>query len=140
MFACTVLVIAFVLLRYSFKNSITEERITIDLSGLVEGEHKIIRWKKRPIIILHRTKAMLETLHQDDQDNPFLVVYAQSPDYSCPITMIQPGATEQGGFKAECSGTLYDFAGRLLPNQNARFNLEEPDYLIEGNEIIIGIK
>lgn len=140
MFMSSVLVVAFVLFRYSFKGSVSEGNITIDLSDLVAGEHKIVRWKNRPIIVLHRTKSMLEKITADPQDNPFLVVYAQSPDYSCPIVIVQPGTTEQGGFKSECSGTLYDFAGRLLPNQNARFNLEQPDYSIKGNVLTIGIK
>ncbi|HID82606.1 MAG TPA: hypothetical protein EYH06_05015 [Chromatiales bacterium] len=140
MFTITVLVVAFVLLRYSSRDNVREEIITIDLSDLAAGEHKIVRWQNRPIIILHRTKLMLETIKSGEEDNPFLVVYAQSPDYSCPITVVQPDEKEKGGFKSECSGTLYDYAGRLLPNQNARFNLEEPDYSIEGNVLTIGIK
>lgn len=140
MFVSSVLVVAFVLFRYSSRDSISEGKISVDLSDLVVGEHKIVRWQNRPIIILHRTKSMLETIKLSGQDNPFLVVYAQSPDYSCPIAVIQSDAKEQGGFKSECSGTLYDFAGRLRADQNARFNLEEPDYSIKGNVLIIGMK
>ena len=139
MFMGSVLLVAFVLYRYSFKINDNKEKITQDLSELTPGEYKIICPGNRPVMILHRTKSMLETIKSGHDENPFLVIYALSPDYSCPLSIIQPTGTEQGGFKAECSGTLYDFSGVLLLGQNARFNLEKPDYLIDSAQQSIAI-
>ena len=140
MFLVSFLLVIFVLFRFSFKASDSRENIIFDLSGLAAGEHEILGSNNSSVLILHRTKAMLESIKSDHQANPFLVVYAQSPDYSCPIVMIQPDNKGQGGLKAICSGTLFDYAGRLLPDQNARFDLKEPNYSIEANILTIGLQ
>lgn len=130
--------ISYVFIQYSFKDNDSAQSIRVDLSDLPPGEYKIVRRQGRSIVVLHRTQAMLAALEAEATSDPYLVVYQQSPDFSCPLDVILPDATEQGGFKAVCSGTLYDLSGKLLPDQNARFDLEEVDHSIEGTILTIG--
>lgn len=135
-----VLGIVYVFIQYSFKGKGDTESIRIDLSDLPPGEVKIVRLNGRPILILHRTEAMLASLGTGQHANPYLVIYQQSPDLSCPVEIVLPNESGQGGFRAVCSDTRYDFAGRLLPNQNARFHLRQPKYSLNGDMLLLGIE
>lgn len=134
-----VLWILYVFMQYSFKGKGNSESIRIDLSDLPPGEVKIVRLDGRPILILHRTEAMLASLGASQQANPYLVIYQQSPDFSCPVEIVLPDESTPGGFRAICSDTRYDFAGQLLPNQNARFHLRQPEYSLNGEVLLLGI-
>lgn len=131
--------IVYIFMQYSFKHKSKAQSIQIDLSDLPPGESKIVRLDGRPILILHRTEAMLAALDAKQRANPYLVIYQQSPDYSCPVEIVAPDESGQGGFRAVCSGTRYDFAGQLLPGQDARFDLRQPGYALNGAMLSLGI-
>jgi len=140
MFIAAMLFVAFIFIRYSFQANDKTGMVSIDLSGLPAGETQIVRLDGREILILHRTQAMLASLGGVQQASPYLIIYRQSPDYSCPLEIVMPGDAGQGGFRAVCSGTLYNFAGQLLPGQNARFNLQQPEYSLKGKLLLLGSK
>jgi ubiquinol-cytochrome c reductase iron-sulfur subunit len=147
-------------------NRLTQDTLEVDLTMLAPGEFMVIAWKNKPIWIIHRTQAMLDSLskiHDRLQDpnsvtkqqpfyarneyrslNPeYLIIIGLCTHLGCsPQYKPQPGelnAKWPGGFFCPCHGSMFDLAGRVMKNVPAAVNLEVPPYrYINGHKILIG--
>ncbi|MDO6461099.1 ubiquinol-cytochrome C reductase, iron-sulfur subunit [Granulosicoccaceae sp. 1_MG-2023] len=137
----------------------------VPLTDVAPGEHKIIDWQGRPVLILNRTPAMQAALQAQDpallrdplgedseqpsvmlqpwrsRDRQWLVVLSVGTDLGCPVqpaaqAALPPGLS--GGLRDTCRGSFYDLAGRVLRDQQAGRNLPVPDYRIDGEVLVLG--
>lgn len=140
--------------------------IKVDISALKPGEKLLVNWRGKPVWILRRTKAMLESLQTTRsrlRDPDSLVNqqpnYAQNshrsinPEYAVlvgicthlgcsPVFKPQPGDVNpewQGGFLCPCHGSTFDLAGRVFKGVPAPINLEVPPYhFLDAKTLVIG--
>lgn len=142
--------------------------VEVDISGLAEGELRTVEWRGKPVWILRRTPAMLESLRQTghladpDSKKDQQPAYATNPHRSIrpdvlvavgicthlgcsPVTL--PAGTANpsvpsdwaGGFFCPCHGSTFDFAGRVFRNKPAPANLEIPPHRYLGaSRLLIG--
>lgn len=133
--------------------------VEVDIGKLDAGQMMTVEWRGKPVWVINRTKAMLETLPKlDDQvadpksEKPQQPQYAQNehrsikPEYmivvgicthlGCsPSSKFKPGADEGmpaswlGGFLCPCHGSTFDFAGRVFKAKPAPTNLEVPPHV-----------
>lgn len=132
--------------------------VEADTARVAPGELLTVSWRGKPVWVLHRTPAMLETLGRHDalladprstrhEQQPeyarnqwrsarpeFLVVVALCTHLGCvPTFRPEPGAADidaswPGGFYCPCHGSKFDLAGRVFKNVPAPSNLEVPPY------------
>lgn len=127
-----------------------------DISGMREGELRIIMWRKQPVFILKRTKEMMEADSrivpsalrdpagpEERVKNPeWLVCIGICTHLGC-IPGWQPEKVpglDRPGFYCPCHGGKYDTLGRRLdgpPPENLHL---VPYELMEGNILRIGTK
>ena len=135
-----------------------EEPLEVDISNLMAGAMMTVNWSGKPLWIIRRTPAMLESLpglsealldpqsQQPQQPsncaNPYrsirpdiLVVIGTCTHLGClPIAKFRPGDAEnmpadwQGGFLCPCHGATFDLAGRVFKNTLAKSNLLVPPH------------
>ena len=140
--------------------------VQVDLSTLEPGQQATVEWQGKPVWIIRRTKAMLNTLKnvEDQLRDPKSVVDQQpsyvnpqhrainpeylvligvcthlgcSPKYTPEVEELGPNWV--GGFYCPCHGSTFDFAGRVFKGVPAPINLEVPPYeFINETTIIIG--
>ncbi|WP_153145917.1 ubiquinol-cytochrome c reductase iron-sulfur subunit [Dechloromonas sp. H13] len=133
--------------------------VEVDIGKLDAGQMMTVEWRGKPVWVINRTKAMLETLPKlDDQvadpksEKPQQPQYAQNehrsikPEYmivvgicthlGCsPSSKFKAGAEEGmpanwlGGFLCPCHGSTFDFAGRVFKAKPAPTNLEVPPHV-----------
>lgn len=140
--------------------------VEVDLSKLEPGQQVTVEWRGKPVWIIRRNQAMLDSLdeHNDRLRDPGSVVdqqpaYAKNefrsikPDYlvlvgicthlGC-IPKYEPdekklGADWTGGFYCPCHGSSFDLAGRVFKNVPAPINLEvPPHHFVSEHVVIIG--
>jgi len=132
--------------------------VVADVSKLAPGEKMVVKWRGKPVWILHRTDEMLASLktvegHLSDpnSENSAQPAYAQNETRSfnkkylvaigicthlgcSPSDKLKPGNAEgmltdwEGGFLCPCHGSMFDLAARVFKNQPAPTNLEIPPH------------
>jgi ubiquinol-cytochrome c reductase iron-sulfur subunit len=132
--------------------------VEVDISKIEPGALLTVEWRGKPVWILNRTPAMIESLTKDQAlladpgsessvqpencRNPdrsikpeFLVMVGICTHLGCsPSPMFTPGdasglgANWPGGFLCPCHGSRFDLAGRVFAGQPAPTNLEIPPY------------
>jgi ubiquinol-cytochrome c reductase iron-sulfur subunit len=140
--------------------------IEVDISQLQPTQQLTVVWRGKPVWVIRRTQAMLDTLPKlNDQLRDPLSLEDQQPSYATNLyRSIQPeffvavgvcthlgciptyrpdvgGISENwlGGFYCPCHGSKYDLAGRVYKNVPAPKNLEIPPYaFLDKNKVIIG--
>lgn len=132
--------------------------VEVDISKLEPGQMMTVEWRGKPVWIINRTKAMLETLPKladavadpksEKNQQP---AYAQNDTRSIkPEIMVAVGicthlgcspsqkfksggeegmgADWLGGFLCPCHGSTFDLAGRVFKAKPAPTNLEVPPH------------
>ena len=140
--------------------------LEVNIQGLAAGESMVVAWQNKPIWIIHRTQAMLDTLPQTHSllrdpnslvnqqptytkneyrsINPeYLIVIGLCTHLGCsPLYKPQRGELNSqwpGGFFCPCHGSTFDLAGRVMKGAPAPINLEIPPYrFINSHTILIG--
>ena len=132
--------------------------VEADISKLAPGEMMTVEWRGKPVWILRRTEAMLESLKKTDSevsdpnsDKPMQPPYAKNegrsikPEYlvvvgicthlGCsPSEKFKTGAESgisndwPGGFLCPCHGSTFDLAGLVYKSKPAPDNLEVPPH------------
>ena len=132
--------------------------INVKISAISSGQMITVSWRRRPVFILHRTTAQLETLRgltsqlrdpnseQPQQFGPAVVNDYRSikPEFFVCVGICthlgctpeyrsrnQPGglgASWKGGYFCPCHGSRYDLAGRVFTGVPAPLNLPVPPY------------
>jgi len=136
-----------------------EEPLEVDIATLAPGAMMTVNWSGKPLWIIRRTPAMLESLaglsdalldplsQQPQQPanciNPYrsirpdiLAVIGTCTHLGClPIARFLPGVAEgmsadwPGGFLCPCHGATFDLAGRVFKNTLAKLNLLVPPHV-----------
>lgn len=140
--------------------------VTVDISGLHEGEQLTVKWQGKPVWVIRRTQAELAELRLPnpvlrdphsltDQQPAFarndyrslrpeiLVLVGLCTHLGCiPNFFPQVGSVApnwEGGFLCPCHGSRYDLSGRVFKNMPAPLNLLVPPYhFIDDNTLVIG--
>lgn len=133
--------------------------VEVDISKLEAGQMVTVEWRGKPVWIINRTQAMLESLPQLDgevadpqSDRKMQPEYCKNqhrsikPDVlvavgicthlGCsPTSKFKTGAAEgmtpdwKGGFLCPCHGSTFDMAGRVFKSKPAPDNLEVPPHM-----------
>ena len=138
--------------------------VTVKIDKLEAGRMITVKWQRKPVFILRRTKANLKTLtdsrHLKELRDPDSRVDHQ-PDYArnkyrsirpdvfvavgicthlgC-VPEYVPRGDSNGGealYFCPCHGSKYDLAGRVYKNVPAPTNLVVPPYHYSGNETLV---
>jgi len=154
----------------SFKPSAKAEAagapVDVDVSKLAPGQMVTVEWRGRPVYLVHRTEAMLETLPEltarlrdpdsevASQQPPFAVNEWRSrkpehlvvigicthlgcaPTYRPDVAPADLGENWRGGFFCPCHGSSFDLAGRVYRGVPAPTNLEVPPYVYRSDTVI----
>jgi len=142
--------------------------VEVDVGDLLPGEIMTVEWRGRPIWIVRRTPAMLETLPglnsrllDPDSQAEQQPSYAQNewrsiepellvtiglcthlgcvPTFSPDAGRTAFDADWQGGFMCPCHLSKFDMAGRVFSGVPAPANLEVPPYrFLDERRILIG--
>ena len=141
--------------------------VEADISKLVIGQQMTIEWRGKPVWIIRRSTAALESLAtlNDVLRDPESSVASQQPEYcvnetrsirdeiivlvgvcthlGCSPTYRPEVAPEdlgpnwKGGFFCPCHGSKFDLAGRVYLGVPAPTNLEVPPYYFQGDNRIV---
>lgn len=137
--------------------------ITVDLNAIPDGTMVVEEWRGRPIYIIKRTQAMLDSIKalttelrnpnsEDDQQPDYakndvrsikpevLVIEGICTHLGC-TPKFRPGKEEGDftGFFCPCHGSKFDFAGRVYKGVPAPTNLKvPPHYFADDNTLIVG--
>lgn len=133
--------------------------VEVDISKLEPGQMVTVEWRGKPVWIINRTQAMLDTLPQldgevadpqsDRKQQPeycknehrsikpeILVTVGICTHLGCsPTSKFKPGVDEgmtpdwKGGFLCPCHGSTFDLAGRVFKAKPAPTNLEIPPHM-----------
>lgn len=133
--------------------------VEVDISKLESGQMMTVEWRGKPVWIINRTKAMLDTLPKlkdaladpdsKEQQQPeyikgdnrsikpeILVAVGICTHLGCsPSSKFKAGAEEGmsadwvGGFLCPCHGSTFDFSGRVYKSKPAPTNLEVPPHM-----------
>ncbi|MBK8817020.1 MAG: ubiquinol-cytochrome c reductase iron-sulfur subunit [Methylococcaceae bacterium] len=142
--------------------------VEVDLSKMEAGQLLRVAWRGKPVWILNRTPAALETLKtmdkvlSDPQSNDSIQPASSknsyrsikpeifvaiglcthlgcSPTFRPELAPHDLGADWKGGFFCPCHGSRFDLAGRVYSGVPAPTNLEIPPHrYINDNLLIIG--
>ena len=148
-------------------NERSYETMRVPLAQQSAGSMELYNWNGRPILVLHRTQAQIDSLllheselqdadsrrsrqpefalnRQRSREARWFVAIAAGTDLSCAIEYLPPQSEEfrsqpwPGGMADACRGARYDTAGRVYADQHARKNLTIPQYTIDGDELVLG--
>lgn len=141
--------------------------VEVDISKLEPGQRLVVEWRGKPVWIVRRTAAMLETLPRLDaeladpkSEASVQPIYAQNQARSIkpeilvlvgicthlgcsPLAKLEPGAGSGlgadwlGGFFCPCHGSLFDLAGRVYKNVPAPTNLVVPPHGYLSDTLVI---
>ena len=130
--------------------------VLVDISGMHPGELRTVMWQKKPVWILRRTPAMLQSVlhpvlalrdadsHSAQQQAAATNVYRSlKPQYlilvaSCTHLGCVP-VSSVDGFFCPCHGSKFDWSGRVVKNSPAPTNLLVPPYkFLDAQHIVIG--
>lgn len=142
--------------------------IEVDISKISPGEMITVKWRSRPVWVLHRTQAQLDELPKLDprlkdpdskqaQQIPSCANSTRSlkpkyficvgicthlgcvPTYRPQIAPPDLGPDWEGGFFCPCHGSRYDLAGRVMDGSPAPLNLPvPPHYYINDTLVRVG--
>ena len=142
--------------------------VRADISKLEPGQMIRVKWRGKPVWIVNRTQAMLDTLpmldgqlrdpesQQSEQPDyakneyrsikpVYLVLIGIcthlgcSPTYRPDVAPIDLGKDWQGGFFCPCHGSRFDLAGRVFQGVPAPLNLPVPPHrYLSATELLIG--
>lgn len=137
--------------------------IKVDLSGLQPGEKLTVKWRGKPIWVLHRTEEQLQNIqkynpilrdpdslvdqqpkyaqnHFRSRTPRFLVLVGICTHLGCSPQLVNAKTARVAGeFYCPCHGSRFDLAGRVYKNMPAPINLEVPPYyFIDENTVVIG--
>ena len=142
--------------------------VEADISGLAPGERMTVEWQGKPVWIVRRTPAMLDTVKKNthkvaDPESKkvmqpkyatnelrsikpeYLVLVGICTHLGCsPVEKFQAQAEAfasdwKGGFYCPCHGSLFDLAGRVYKDRPAPDNLLVPKHkYLSDGKILIG--
>ncbi len=142
--------------------------VEVDLSKMEAGQLLRVAWRGKPVWILNRTPAALETLKSMDRvlsdpqskesiqpessKNEYRSIKPEifvaiglcthlgcSPTFRPEIAPHDLGADWKGGFFCPCHGSRFDLAGRVYSGVPAPTNLEIPPHrYINDNLLLVG--
>lgn len=142
--------------------------VEVDFSRLAPGEVGIFEWRGKPVWVIRRTKAMLDSLKavtasltdptsrssiqpeyaKNDQRaiKPEVMVVEGvcthlgcSPQLKTAEAKAEMGADWEGGFYCACHGSKFDFAGRVYKGAPAPTNLTVPPHtFLSDSTLLIG--
>jgi len=142
--------------------------VRADISKLGPGQMIRVKWRGKPVWIVKRTDAMLETVTELDGEvsdpsseksdqpayarneyrsiKPDILVLVGicthlgcSPTFRPDVSPVDLGKDWKGGFFCPCHGSRFDLAGRVYAGVPAPTNLPVPPHRFLGdNEILIG--
>ncbi len=140
--------------------------VKADISQLQPAQQLTVVWRGKPIWLIRRTQAMLDSLpklnnelrdpfSEEDQQPPYAKNLYRSikpeyfivigicthlgciPNYRPDVSGISPDWL--GGFYCPCHGSKYDLAGRVYQGVPAPLNLLVPPHMyLSDTEVIIG--
>lgn len=141
--------------------------VEIDISKLEEGQRVTVEWRGKPVWIVRRSEATLESLPGMDPllRDPNSEVVEQQPEYArntarairpeylvligiCTHLGCSPlyrpdagaedlGADWQGGFFCPCHGSKFDMSGRVYKGVPAPTNLVVPPYTFASDSVVL---
>jgi ubiquinol-cytochrome c reductase iron-sulfur subunit len=139
--------------------------VEVDISKIEEGQQVTVEWRSKPVWIVRRTQAMLDTLPtlKSRLRDPNSLVETQQPTYcqniyrsikpeylvavgicthlGCvPTYRPDPGSLAvdwPGGFYCPCHGSQFDLSGRVFKGVPAPTNLEIPPYHYVSDTVIL---
>lgn len=142
--------------------------VEADISKLEAGQIMRVKWRGKPVWIVHRTQAMLDALPDLDSvvSDPESLQSEQPPYCKNPVRSIKPkflvaigicshlgcsptfrpdvapsdlGPEWQGGFFCPCHGSRFDLAGRVYKSVPAPLNLAIPRHqYLSETDLLIG--
>jgi ubiquinol-cytochrome c reductase iron-sulfur subunit len=143
--------------------------VRVDISKLEPGQKLTVEWRGKPVWIVNRTEAMLNTLEglnsqladpesiisvqpayitgDDRSIKPDILVMVGicthlgcSPTYRPDVAPADLGPDWEGGFFCPCHGSKFDISGRVYASMPAPKNLPIPPHLyISETELMIGV-
>jgi len=141
--------------------------VEVNVGKVEPGQLLRVIWRGKPVWVVNRTQAMLDTLGElsGSMRDPDSAVESQQPDYAknlhrsrkpeylvlvgicthlgCSPTYrpeVAPadlGAEWKGGWYCPCHGSKFDLAGRVYKNVPAGTNLEVPPYYFKDDATIL---
>lgn len=141
--------------------------VQVDVALVLPGKLLTVEWRGKPVWVLHRTPAMLDSLGDHDGllADPRSSREEQQPPYArnawrssrpdtgvligicthlgwVPTYRPDPGAADlgaswPGGFYCPCHGSKFDLAGRVFKNVPAPSNLEVPPHRFDGGSVLL---
>ena len=137
----------------AFKN---ETILDVDVSGMVAGDIKVVRWLGRNVLVVRRDRTQVEQLIASDALNDPASLLSHQPDYAVNTfrsrkpehLLVYANCTHLGcevdftaeasltGFRCPCHQSEYDIAGRVEKGAAAKLNLEVPEYEYIGRTMI----
>lgn len=142
--------------------------IKVDVSKIKPGSMITVKWRSRPVWILHRTEAQIAELpklnsrlrdpyskeaqqiaqcanvHRSLKPEYFICVGICThlgciPTYRPDIAPTDLGPNWEGGYYCPCHGSRYDLAGRVFDGVPAPLNLPvPPHYYITDKIVLVG--
>lgn len=155
-------------LRFVFSGATTPPdlpTLRVPIDDLAVGQHKLIDWEGRPVLILRRSDSMQAALRDTQvgllhdpvgekstqpavvmqgwrsRDPEWFVVIAVGTDLGCPVRLAESQELPVGlpaGLRDTCRGSFYDLAGRVLRGQHAEENLTIPSYRVDEAVVVLG--
>jgi ubiquinol-cytochrome c reductase iron-sulfur subunit len=128
--------------------------VEVDLDGIEPGQRITVKWRGRPVFIVHRTEQQIEQARVDDQadlidpqpdsarviEPEWLIVVGVCTHLGCiPLGQKEGDPVGRyGGWFCPCHGSLYDISGRVRRGPAPK-NLVVPEYaFLDTNRVQIG--
>ena len=140
--------------------------VEVDLSKMEPGQLLRVAWRGKPVWILNRTPAVLETIKslKDQLSDPDSIESIQPANAKNELRSIKPeifvalglcthlgcsptfrpelaphdlGADWKGGFFCPCHGSKFDLAGRVYSGVPAPTNLEIPPHQYKTETLLV---
>jgi ubiquinol-cytochrome c reductase iron-sulfur subunit len=141
--------------------------VEADLAAIGPGELKVFEWRGKPVWVIRRTKAMIDSLKavapkltDPDSRSSTQPAYAKneyrsadpelmvmegvcthlgcSPQLKAADAKAEMGGDWVGGFYCPCHGSKFDYAGRVFRGAPAPTNLVVPPYTVTDGKLVIG--
>lgn len=129
--------------------------VEIDISLIEPGQRVTIKWRGKPVFIVHRSEQMIAQARSDDADSALIdpapdSARAQRPEWLVLVGVcthlgcIPLGQQDSdprgpyGGWFCPCHGSIYDISGRVRKGPAPR-NLDVPPYaFVDDQRLKIG--
>jgi len=135
--------------------------VEADISKIEPGAQLIVKWRGKPVWIVRRDQAMLDTLpaiedrlSDPESDNSIQPGYTKNPTRAineeylvvigiCTHLGCSPSyrpeitADWSGGFYCPCHGSMFDLAGRVYAGVPAPTNLEIPPHQYLSDAVLL---